>query len=400
MRQVCRWGRIDDFSSTAAYVFPRFEQCVFTHRIDEVRDVLRAVEVAIGQGWWALGFLSYEASAGLDPTLPVAAPAESLHRSSLPLVWFGLTSTPPTRSPLVRPSGRYRTDRWTADWNEDQYVDAFNSVKAAIADGRTYQCNLTSALRGSFAGDARSFYADLAWAQRSSHCAYLDLGRHVIASASPELFFEWRGSRIVTKPMKGTAARGASAAEDARLVAALSASPKEQAENIIIVDLLRNDLAKIARTGSVSVEALLTPEAYPTVWQMTSQIAAEIEPTASLEQVMSALFPCGSVTGAPKAETMGIIRDVEARRRGIYCGAVGLVAPATEEVRARFNVAIRTAHIDRTVGTCEYGIGSGITWDSEASAEFAELRAKRRILDATRRRSLHVPTARNRSSPV
>jgi para-aminobenzoate synthetase/4-amino-4-deoxychorismate lyase len=223
----------------------------------------------------------------------------------------------------------------------------------------------------------------LAHGQSSRYCAYLEIDNHVIASASPELFFEWVGNTLRTKPMKGTAPRGHSAAHDRTLLRELLDSPKERAENIIIVDLLRNDLAKVAAVGSVRVAALLTPEAYPTVWQLTSEVTAEPLPETGLVAILRAMFPCGSVTGAPKAETMHIIQEVEARRRGIYCGAIGWVAPPSETVRARFNVAIRTAHIDLSRGTCEYGVGSGITWGSEAAAELAELRAKRQILANT-----------------
>jgi para-aminobenzoate synthetase / 4-amino-4-deoxychorismate lyase len=223
-------------------------------------------------------------------------------------------------------------------------------------------------------------YADLAHAQRSRYCAYLEIDSHVIASASPELFFEWIGDTLRTKPMKGTATRGRTLRRDQALLRELLDSPKERAENIMIVDLLRNDLAKIARVGTVRVTALLTPEEYPTVWQLTSEITAEPRPDTGLVAVMRAMFPCGSVTGAPKAETMHIIREIEARRRGVYCGAIGWVAPVGEAVRARFSVAIRTAHIDLSRGACEYGVGSGITWSSEAASEFAELRAKRQIL--------------------
>lgn len=372
------WARVDDFTAGTAAVFPGFEIEVATHHIDEVHRVLQDVADAAERGWWALGFLSYEAAAGLDPALPVRPADHSA--TALPLTWFGLTPEPPLPAELVSSRAPYQAGPWRADWSWARYEAAFGRVKEAIGEGRTYQCNLTTALSGPFTGDELSFYADLAHAQHSRHCMYVDLGAHVIASASPELFFEWGHGAITTRPMKGTAARGHTPEQDARLRDALLASTKEQAENIIIVDLLRNDLAKFAAVGSVRVQSLLTPEAYPTVWQLTSQITAEPAAGTSFVDVMTALFPCGSVTGAPKAETMRIISDIEGRRRGIYCGAIGWVAPPTEPVRARFNVAIRTAHLDRGRGRCEYGVGSGITWGSDAVAEFAELRAKHSIL--------------------
>jgi para-aminobenzoate synthetase/4-amino-4-deoxychorismate lyase len=376
----CRhsWGRLDDLVSGAAHVFPRFHSHLFTHRTDEVADVLQCVEDATRTGDWAFGFISYDAAAGLDPALPVV-PADA-GTGALPLVWFGLAPPPLRSTDLAARRSAYRAGPWTHRWTQVAYDKAFSHVKDTIAAGRTYQCNLTTTLTAPFTGDPTSFYADLAHAQLSRYCAYLEISNHVIASASPELFFEWDGDTLRTKPMKGTAARGRSHRQDQALLHGLLDSPKERAENIIIVDLLRNDLAKIAAVGTVRVTALLTPEAYPTVWQLTSEITAKPRSDTGLVAVMRAMFPCGSVTGAPKAETMQIIREVEGRGRGVYCGAIGWVAPPSETVRARFSVAIRTAHIDLLRGTCEYGVGSGITWSSEAAAEFAELRAKRQIL--------------------
>jgi para-aminobenzoate synthetase / 4-amino-4-deoxychorismate lyase len=377
------WGRLDDLVSGAACVFPRFQSHLTTHRIDEVADVLQCVEDATRTGHWAFGFISYDAAAGLDPALPaVSADTDDHAGSALPLVWFGLAPPPRQSTELVARRSAYHAGPWTHQWTQAAYDKAFSRVKETIAAGRTYQCNLTTTLTAPFAGDPTSFYADLAHAQSSRYCVYLEIDDHVIASASPELFFEWVGDTIRTRPMKGTAARGRTRRQDEALLRGLLDSPKERAENIIIVDLLRNDLAKIAAVGTVQVTALLTPEAYPTVWQLTSEITAKPRPGTGLVSVMRAMFPCGSVTGAPKAETMHIIQEVEGRRRGVYCGAIGWVAPPEEAVRARFSVAIRTAHIDLLRGACEYGVGSGVTWSSEAASEFAELRAKRQILAA------------------
>jgi para-aminobenzoate synthetase/4-amino-4-deoxychorismate lyase len=381
------WGRLDDFVSGNTQVFPNFEDHVFTHRIDEVVDVLQYVEDATRKGQWAFGFVSYDASSGLNQTFPTcSSPSRGESGiSALPLVWFGLGSPPLRSAELAVRRSAYHVGPWTHHWTPEAYAKAFSRVKHAIAAGRTYQCNLTTALTAPFAGDPRSLYADLARAQASRYCAYLDIGGQVIASASPELFFEWTGDSLRAKPMKGTAARGRTAADDRILLRELLDSPKERAENIIIVDLLRNDLAKVAEVGTVKVSSLLTPEAYPTVWQLTSEITAEPVPGAGLVAIMRAMFPCGSITGAPKAETMHIIRAVEDRPRGVYCGAIGWVAPPAEAVRARFSVAIRTAHIDMSRRACVYGVGSGITWGSEAAAEFTELRRKCAILPGAQR---------------
>ncbi|KMO83776.1 anthranilate synthase component I family protein [Mycolicibacterium chlorophenolicum] len=382
LRRRQSWGRLDDFVSGTAQVFPHLDNPVYTHRSDEVVDVLQYVEDATERGQWAFGFISYEAAAGLDPALPAPALPDARigPGPALPLVWFGFSPTPPQATDLITRGSVYRAGPWTHRWNQAAYGKAFARVQDTIAAGRTYQCNLTTSLTAPFAGDHVSFYTDLAQAQASRYCAYLHIDNHVIASASPELFFEWVGDTLRTKPMKGTAPRGRTAADDRALLRELVNSPKERAENIIIVDLLRNDLAKIAAVGTVRVTALLTPEAYPTVWQLTSEITAQPLPETGLVAVLRAMFPCGSVTGAPKAETMQIIQEVEGRQRGIYCGAIGWMAPPTQTVRARFSVAIRTAYIDLSRGVCEYGVGGGITWGSEVTAEFAELRAKRQIL--------------------
>jgi para-aminobenzoate synthetase/4-amino-4-deoxychorismate lyase len=328
-----------------------------------------------------MGFVAYEAAPGLDPDLPVTQGREGRTGASrLPLVWFGISDDPPRSDEPVRRAGSYQAAGWCHAWDPLDYKAAFDQVKGAIAAGDTYQCNLTTALTASFVGDAQSFYADLSHAQQGKYSAYIDLGSDVLASASPELFFEWTGETVRTRPMKGTAQRGATAEEDAARLRLLLGSEKERAENIIIVDLLRNDLSRIAVTGTVQVPALLTAESYATVWQLTSDVSAQLIPGAGFVDILRALFPCGSVTGAPKIATMDLIRNVEQRRRGVYCGCIGVLAPHGHPLRAQFNVAIRTAHIDRLVGECEYGVGSGITWGSNCWTEYAELEAKCAIL--------------------
>jgi para-aminobenzoate synthetase/4-amino-4-deoxychorismate lyase len=202
-----------------------------------------------------------------------------------------------------------------------------------------------------------------------------------VASASPELFFRVDGGRITARPMKGTAPRGRWEEEDAAMAERLLTSPKERAENLMIVDLLRSDLGRVARVGSVRVRNLFTIERYPTVLQMTSTITAELDPRTTLEDLFGALFPCGSVTGAPKASTMRLIAELEGSPRGVYCGAVGYAGPGDE---AAFSVPIRTAVVDTAEGVVEYGAGAGVTWDSDAAAEYAEVRAKAAVLTEER----------------
>jgi para-aminobenzoate synthetase/4-amino-4-deoxychorismate lyase len=237
-------------------------------------------------------------------------------------------------------------------------------------------------MSGCVEGDPLLLYRDLALGQRGAYNAYLDLGRFALASASPELFFERRGDEVLLRPMKGTARRGRDRDEDRRLADELRSSSKERAENVMIVDLMRNDVGRIAEVGSVDVPALFTVERYETVLQLTSDVTARLCPGTGLVDLFRALFPCGSVTGAPKASSMEIIRSLEPDPRGVYCGAIGLVGPPDAPVRARFSVAIRTAVVNTSSGEAVYGTGGGITWGSEAAAEHAEVLAKAAVLAA------------------
>jgi para-aminobenzoate synthetase / 4-amino-4-deoxychorismate lyase len=373
------WGRFDDVKAevgqqcSAAY-------CVLSaYEPSEVVPVLAEVGRATEQGRWAFGYVAYEAASGLDTSLQVADPPHT----GLPLVWFGLCEEP-ARVPIVAPPCRrnYAVTGWHPMWTLEGYQQAVARVHEHIAAGDTYQCNLTVRLRSKITGDLEQLYADLAVRQRASHCAYLDLGRYVVASASPELFLEWTRDQLLTRPMKGTAPRGRWTAEDDEQARRLVGSAKERAENLMIVDLLRNDLSRVAEVGSVAVPALFRLERYETVWQLTSDVTATLRAGVGLVDVFRALFPCGSVTGAPKQRTMQLIQDLEDGPRGVYCGAIGLVAPPNAPYRARFSVAIRTVVIDRATGDAVYGTGGGITWESVPEAEHAELLTKAAILSA------------------
>ncbi|MEU6644095.1 aminodeoxychorismate synthase component I [Saccharomonospora sp. NPDC046836] len=378
MRPLTAWARFDDLRAGVACRFPEVAYDLVATRPEHVPAVLAEVEHATRNGWWAFGFVSYEAAAGLDPALAVHEPADGL-----PLAWFGISAAP-ERAPLIQPTDHrtYRVGEWHYEWGPDEHRRAVEAVRREIAAGETYQCNLTTRMTAEIDGDLPQLYADLAHAQGGAHNAYLDTGQFVIASASPELFFETRGDRLLMRPMKGTAGRGSTEDEDQEIVARLRASEKERAENIMIVDLVRNDLARLAVAGGVSVTALCRAEQYETVHQLTSDVTARLRPDVDLVEMFRALFPCGSVTGAPKPRTMEIIRALEPTPRGVYCGVIGVVAPLGARVRTRFNVAIRTLVADRDRGRAGYGTGGGITWDSTADAEYAELRAKAAVLDA------------------
>ncbi len=338
---------------------------------DEVRPALSAVAQAVEQGLHAAGFVCYEAAAGLDPAF-TTRPA-----GALPLVYFGLFAE---RTQVAAPSadlGAYKLDAWQASVSWAEYETAIERIRAYLAAGDTYQVNYTWRLCSRFEGDPLALYRDMGQGQESALCAYFDLGRHVLISASPELFFHLRDGRCTVRPMKGTRPRGRFAAEDQQRANDLQNSAKDCAENLMVTDMLRNDLGRIAQVGSVAVPALWSVERYPTVWQLTSTVESQLKAGVRLPDIFAALFPCGSVTGAPKVRTMEIIVELERAPRGIYTGCMGYVSPGPE---ACFNVAIRTAHLDREKAQLEFGVGSGIVWESAAAGEYAECLIKAEVL--------------------
>lgn len=341
----------------------------------------RTLEAEVEAGRWAYGFLAYEAAPGLDPGLRTHPP-----EPGLPLAWFALTGAPEPAEPLqyAATDAPRAVGQWSCDWSPTRHAAAVEAVREAIAAGETYQVNLTTRLRAPLldADALPRLYADLALAQRGAFNAYLDLGRHVIASASPELFVHVGadGRTATMRPMKGTAARGRTTAEDTTAVSHLRASAKERAENVMIVDLVRNDLQRVAEPGTVAVPSICAAERFETVHQLTSTITARLRRGVGLSDVTRALFPCGSITGAPKARTMQLIEALEDGPRGVYCGAIGLLAPPGAPYRVRLSVAIRTVVADRAAGEATYGVGGGITYPSQAPAEYAELPAKAAVL--------------------
>lgn len=373
------WARFDDLRTDVALLCPPPHRVLTAVRPADVAPVLAEVDRATRQGCWAFGYIAYEAAPGLDERLVTHDPTND----GPPLVWFGLCAEPLAVPVVAAPLHRdrdYRAARWRPGWVPADYRKKVGRVREHIAAGETYQCNLTVRMHSRIAGELNRLYADLALEQRGSYAAYLDLGRFVVASASPELFFEWSGDKLTMRPMKGTAPRGRYLAEDRAKGEELWGSVKERAENIMIVDLMRNDVSQIAQVGSVSVERLCSLERYETVLQLTSEVTAKLRAGVDLVDVFRALFPCGSVTGAPKERTLQLIRELEDSPRGVYCGAIGLVGPPGAPVRARFNVAIRTVVVDRETGRAIYGTGGGITWGSDPAAEHAELLVKSSIL--------------------
>jgi para-aminobenzoate synthetase/4-amino-4-deoxychorismate lyase len=360
-------------SNSHSFLFSNCEAIIRADEPDQVTAAFSEVECAVAHGRHAAGFVSYEAASGLNPDLAVTG------KGTLPLVWFGIfsgrhdctgtESGPATGDCLVSPPELTISDR--------HYAGAVHSIREAIARGETYQVNFTTRQRFSINGDPFTLYRRMCRNQQAPYCAWLDIGTHRVLSASPELFFALDDDLLTMKPMKGTAPRLPRTDDDQQQRELLAGSAKDRAENLMIVDLVRNDLARIAETGSVAVPALFEVETYPTVHQMTSTVTARVRPQVRLSDIFRALFPCGSVTGAPKRRTMEIIRELEGQPRGVYCGAIGYVSPGREAV---FSVAIRTAVVDAVTGEAGIGIGSGITWDSDAAAELRECLGKSAFL--------------------
>lgn len=374
-------ARLDDITAGRAYVFNTFTAELAAHRLDDVVDVLEAAQSHARQGGWAVGFVAYDAAPAFDASLRTKSTA-----STLPLAWFGLADQPATQTTSAcrrDPDTTNGIPTWTPAWDYAQWSAAVDATRALIGSGEIYQCNLTTRLAAAAAVDPIALYTHLLQRQATPYGAYLDIGSHTIVSASPELFFEWHGDTITTRPMKGTAARGATSEDDQARRRALTEDEKERAENLMIVDLLRNDLAKISGATSIHVTSLFRAEQYRTLWQLTSEIRARIPHTTSVTDIFRALFPCGSVTGAPKCRSMQVIADLEDDARGVYCGAIGLIGPdSASTVHARFSVAIRTAVIEHATGRATYGSGGGITWSSNAKSEYQEMLNKASILHA------------------
>lgn len=351
----------------------------------DVVALLQRVQEAVTSGQHAVLFLGYEAAPAFDAALS-AHPA----RGPLPLAWAGFYG----RRDRVEVEGALAAGPadlapWDPAWDEARHADAVAAVRRWIGAGDVYQVNLTYALETPFAGDPAALYRDLCRRQGdAAFCAYLEWEDAALLSVSPELFVALgSGGHLRTRPMKGTRPRGETPDADEALRTELQCSDKERAENLMIVDLLRNDLGRVARPGSVQTTDLWRTEAYDTVWQMTSTVTARARPEAGLVDLFGALFPCGSVTGAPKVRAMEIIRHLEDGPRGLYTGSVGFLSPSASPgdgalagMEGVFNVAIRTVVVDRVAGRAHAGVGGGITWDSEAAAEYRECRHKAAFL--------------------
>jgi para-aminobenzoate synthetase / 4-amino-4-deoxychorismate lyase len=376
---------LDDARVTGAavarlYVDP--VEIVATRRMNDVPTALEALRTATLGGLHAAGYLAYEAGHAFEPKLaPLVADV-----TGAPLLWFGLfrgfeeIAADDVAAILPDPAGAWAGVP-TPDINRVDYDAAMAQVQALIEAGDIYQANLTFGATVKTAGHPLALYAGLRRRARAGYGGVIHTGHDWILSLSPELFFACDGTKVWTRPMKGTAVRRADPDADRAAAEALTTDPKQRAENLMIVDLLRNDLSRIAKPGSVKVPELFRVETYPTVHQMTSTVTGELAAGRDAVDTIRAIYPCGSITGAPKIRAMEAIGDIEVAPRGVYTGSIGRIDAGG--VCAAFNVAIRTLHLDGN--TARIGLGSGIVADSNARDEWAECLAKGAFIASPRK---------------
>ena len=342
-----------------------------TRNLDQVEALLREVEAYQEQGFYAVGYVSYEAAPAFEKKLAVH-PAPLMGEY---LLYFTIHKEVET---LPFPED-YEAVDLPANWKEEveapAYQKAIETIHHHIRQGDTYQVNYTVQLSQELEADPLAIYNRLVVEQKAHYNAFIQHDDVAILSISPELFFEQDDRLLTTRPMKGTTRRGLTNQADLKEAAWLEADPKNRAENMMIVDLLRNDMNRISEIGSEQVTHLCQVEQYSTVWQMTSTIESRLRPEVDLVQAFQALFPCGSITGAPKISTMEIIQKTEKAPRGVYCGTIGILLPKGKRI---FNVAIRTLQMHGTKAI--YGVGGGITWDSKWEGEYQETKQKSAVL--------------------
>ncbi len=379
--QAARVLLLDAKTTNGALLFEEPGDIIACHCLADVRSTLARLEAASSAGAHLAGYVAYEAGFAFEEKLKASAPA----MPDLPLIWFGLFKSPRALTKTealdwlesaAKDKPRAHIRDLAFDMDRESYDGAFATVQDHLARGDIYQANLTMRARFRLDGDPLRLFSDLIRRQPVGHAACLDLGGTQILSLSPELFLERQAELLRTRPMKGTAKRGKTMREDRRIARELAADPKAQAENVMIVDLMRNDLSRVAETGSVNVPELFSVETYRTLFQMTSTVEGRLPKNASLCPIFENLFPCGSITGAPKLSAMQILQKLETSPRGVYTGSIGHITPQGD---FRFNVAIRTLTIGKD-GAGEVGTGSGVVFDSAASPEYDECLLKLRFM--------------------
>ena len=342
-----------------------------TKDIKEVKPLLDELEAYQNEGYYAVGYVSYEAAPAFEIKFQVIdGPLMSEY-----LLYFTVHETvqtepiPLTYDPITLPKS------WQELTSAEEYKAAIEHIHHHIRQGDTYQVNYTVQLQQNLTADPFVIYNRLVVEQNAHYNAFIQHDDVSIISISPELFFKKDGDKLTTRPMKGTTNRGLTTETDLAQARWLAQDQKNRSENMMIVDLLRNDMNRISKIGSEDVKSLCQVEQYSTVWQMTSTIETQLLTNRSLCDVFQALFPCGSITGAPKIATMEIIKKVEKQPRGVYCGAIGILVPQGPSI---FNVAIRTLQMEETKAI--YGVGGGITWDSNWESEYEETKQKAAVL--------------------
>ena len=353
------------------YTFTQPIKELKTRDLAEVADLLAQVESYQEQGYYVVGYVSYEAAPAFEEKLAVhKAPLlaeyllyftvhDRVERSPIPL----------TYEEVDLPS------KWQEVTSEADYEKAISQIHHHLRQGDTYQVNYTVQLKQDLSANPFAIYNRMVVEQEAGYNAYVEHDEMAVISMSPELFFEQNDRELTTRPMKGTTQRGVTNQEDLEQASWLEQDPKNRSENMMIVDLLRNDMNRISEVGSEHVERLCQVEQYSTVWQMTSTIKSQLRPDVDLVEIFRSLFPCGSITGAPKIATMEIIKDLEPQPRGVYCGTIALLLPNGRRI---FNVAIRTIQLHK--GQAIYGVGGGITWDSTWESEYHEVHQKAAVL--------------------
>ena len=353
------------------YTFTQPIKELKTRDLAEVADLLAQVESYQEQGYYVVGYVSYEAAPAFEEKLAV-------HKAPLLaeyLLYFTVhdrvetSPIPLTYEEVDLPS------KWQEETSAENYEKAIAQIHHHLRQGDTYQVNYTVQLKQDLSVDPFATYNRMVVEQEAGYNAYVEHDEMAVISMSPELFFEQNDRELTTRPMKGTTQRGVTDQEDLAQASWLEQDPKNRSENMMIVDLLRNDMNRISEVGSEHVERLCQVEQYSTVWQMTSTIKSQLRPDVDLVEIFRSLFPCGSITGAPKIATMEIIKNLEPQPRGVYCGTIGLLLPNGRRI---FNVAIRTIQLHQ--GKAIYGVGGGITWDSTWESEYREVHQKAAVL--------------------
>jgi para-aminobenzoate synthetase / 4-amino-4-deoxychorismate lyase len=370
-------------NAAPARLYQKPVRTLVAHTAAELRLLLDELAEAQATGLHAAGYLAYEAGFALETKF-----AERLKNRDIPtpLAWFGLfedyvqIDAKAVSSQLPDPAGACLGPLRPKVARGD-YDAAFDAVERYITDGDIYQANLTFRAEADYAGNPLALYAALRARSAAGYGGAIWTGEQWFLSFSPELFFALKDGRVTTKPMKGTASRVADPVADAAIAKELREDPKQRAENLMIVDLLRNDLSRVAESGSVTVPELFVVESYPTVHQMTSTVTASLAEGLGAVDLIRAIFPCGSITGAPKIRAMEIIDEIESAPRGIYCGSIGRIDGNGD---AAFNVAIRTFHLNTATKRVSVGLGSGVVADSDGGSEWAECLAKGRFAVVTR----------------